>query len=380
MGVSESTGIPLGDANRADVASYPRDSPAHDDRERVHVLRRLLALLGWTALVIATLLGAAAALGPWVVYLAALEVPTPPAGALTRAHLSPTDLALISGAATMLLLAACIAVLAVQVGRAVAHSRRATDVATASVVAVRFQLETLQRHLDTAHLQMELTRDALAASQEHCDHIARLDLFPQLAPDLQLDNENLKLRVLNPGAPSALDVDVWPIGVYTKDDQPLAHFIAQHARPDIQSELLDEWTAGEAGQYGIFDCLTFSVFPGRRQVEMPLRFPVTPSYVYVHLQFRDIVGRNYLYSYGFVRHFGDGYRLGGKDPVEVVESARLDPNQGGGEWIRNYFSASGLPRSSSRQTLEWIDNIARSRLFFGPQAEDADARPVWSDV
>lgn len=380
MGVSEGTSVPLPNADRTDVASAARDTSATRAPENAHVLRRLLALLGWTALVLTALLGLAAALGPWVVYLAAFSLPGPSAGAPQRVHLSSTDLALISGAATMLLLAACTAILAIQVGRAVVHSRRATGVANASATAVRLQLETLQRQLDTAHLQMELTRDALAAGQEHCEHIARLDLFPQLAPDIQIDGGQLRLHVLNAGTPSAVDVDVWPIGVFTQADLPLADFITRHARAGCQSELLDEWTPGEAGQYGVFDSLTFSVFPGRRQVEVPLRFPATPSYVYVHLQFRDIVGRNFLYSYGFVRYDDASYRLGGKDPVEVVESARLDPNQGGGEWIRSYFSTSASPRSSSRQTLEWIGNIARSRLLFANHPEDEDPRPVWSEL
>ena len=380
MGVSDGTSIPLANADRADVASEARYLSATGGPRGVHVFRRLLALLGWTALVLTALVGLAAALGPWVVYLAAFNLPGPSAGAPQGVHLSSTDIALISGAATMLLLAACIAILAIQVGRAVTHSRQGLGVAKASATAVRLQLEALQRQLDTAHVQMELTRDALAASQEHCDHIARLDLFPQLAPDIQIDNGELRLRVLNPGTPSAVDVDVWPIGVYTQEDLPLGDFITHHARSDSQSELLDEWTPGEAGQYAIFDSLTFSVFPGRRQVEVPLWFPVTPSYVYVHLQFRDLVGRNFLYSYGFVRHDDASYRLGGKDPVEVVESARLDPSQGGGEWIRSYFSTSALPRSSSRQTLEWIGNIARSRLLFCPHLEDEEARPVWSEV
>lgn len=380
MSVSEGTSIPLAEADRRDVGKAARDSSATGAPERVHVLRRLLALLGWTALVLTALLGLAAALGPWVVYLAAIKLPRPPGGAPGRVNLSSTDMALISGAATMLLLAACIAILSLQVGRAITHQRRATAVAKANAAAVRLQLETLQRHLDTAHLQMELTRDALAAGQEHRDHTARLDLFPQLAPDIHVDDGELRLRVLNPGAPSAVDLEVWPIGVYANEDPPLADFITDHARSGSQSELLAEWTPGEAGQYGVFDCLTFSVFPGRRQVEVPLRFPVTPSYVYVHLQFRDIVGRNYLYSYGFVRQDDASYRLGGTDPVEVVESARLDPNQGGGEWIRNYFRTSAVPRSSSRQTLEWIGNIARSRFLFCGHLEDEEARPLWSDV
>src|SRR4051794_13028849 len=107
MGVRDGTSIPPTDAGSVELATEDGAS-GNADRSGPRVLRHLLVVLGWTALLLTVVLGLAGAAGPWVAYLGMIELPGPSANALQ--HLSPTDRALISGAAATLLLATFTAV------------------------------------------------------------------------------------------------------------------------------------------------------------------------------------------------------------------------------------------------------------------------------
>jgi hypothetical protein len=314
---------------------------------------------------------------PWLSYAGWVSIPGVRVDDTQHVAVSVTDLASVSAAGATMLLAGFTAVLALYTSRSLQQARQEARIAEDSLEVVKGQGAIFQQQVEAAQAQVAATRDALKASEEQYRQQSMLSLFPQLIPEVLMgDNGEVRLRIVNAGDALAMDVDVWIIGVYSAERLSIEKFMAKYANQDAP-EKLGKWRPNDEDLYGVYERHAYYLFPARRRIEVPMPFPDDVSGLYVHIQLRDVVGRNYYHAYWFFFEKGR-YRLGAVDPREVVQWPRVEPLSRYGA-MQKLFKEGGVHTSDSRATLLWIGRTARSSgILFGSRVvEDAGE---WADV
>ncbi len=107
----------------------------------------------------------------------------------------------------------------------------------------------------------------------------------------------LNFRLENHSSNPAYDVDVWLIGVYNQETIPYKSLVqkkyVKEIKIDFKNSLFPE---EQLKSYGITDRSVHYGFPPKMSCSYRARFYKLPDTVFLVIQFKDALGKNYLYQ------------------------------------------------------------------------------------
>jgi hypothetical protein len=173
----------------------------------------------------------------------------------------------------------------------------ALAVATFGFVVVAW----LQRS-DTRAAAEAATRAALASEasltlqQATYSEQSRLATYPVLACDCTFDSSFAYLRLHNVSAVPALDIDLMVVDFRLDEYDDYEDYVVKFVKQEYVDRFLGH-APDEDGTWGVYDHLCYGDVPPGRSIRAPLDFLGAPESLLVLLQFRDLLGRNYIRSY-----------------------------------------------------------------------------------
>jgi hypothetical protein len=238
------------------------------------------------------------------------------------------------------------------------------------------------------YLTYKLLRESRKANEVNSSALERqfrISTLPHLYCDIKVSDSTV-LQILNVGKNPAVDVDVMTIGVIGEDELGVATLKKDYVSKGFQ-DLAP--TPDEEGLYGISDRVVYSVFPFGKKVEVAKYFPITPSSIWVLLQYRDIFGINYSQLYWFtLSPFSKGktfYVLSSIAPKKLESSERVDliieevADMVAGSRL-GVRGGAGLPEHVKEDFLGlWSHSIGQGALVIAP-FEGPEGRGIWSNV
>lgn len=169
------------------------------------------------------------------------------------------------------------------------------------------------------------TNRALKSSQDEFAQTNLIGVHPFLSLALTRRRNDVYIIVRNSSDLPATDVEVTVIGTYAGEDRSVSDFKQRFVQPKYQTE---EWTPTSEDFYGVADSVIYYLFAPRQQVCAQLAFPDIPDTAYVFLQYRDVVGRNFLRIYWVFRERpqkdAETYRVGSIDPASLIPMPRVE--------------------------------------------------------
>ncbi len=249
----------------------------------------------------------------------------------------------------------------------------ATSVVLAAITAVYVFLT--KRLLDVAV-------ENNAQTQELAQENQRLQLYPQVFCHTEKGADGISLVLQNLGDKAAGDVDVLLVCAFADEDAPYKGLIKMHGLPKYQ-ESLRSVGPGEDGFYGVYFHFVYFSLPPRRQVRVPIDFPVPPDLLHALLQFRDVLGNNYYRFYWmFLGHPRDSrFRIGSIDPSSAKTYARLDFSIDSGP-PPALVTTDGSPLPPETETSDfaaiWAHSVSSG--YFKQAALEVEDAGTWSDA
>lgn len=193
--------------------------------------------------------------------------------------------------------------------------------------------------------QVRLTNEMLRESRntfdlerEVADKQFRVQTIPHLYCGVVRSPQETQLALFNVGSVPAYDVEVLAVGVQDESTMSARTFVQTQLREDMRDVVSLE--ADEEGSYGVYDRLTYSVFPSAKKVIAPLRFSIPPGTCYVLLQYRSMLGENFSQVYWFYEDYESAtgaFRLADVTPDVIAPAARviLDIDSGSGRTLKS---------------------------------------------
>ncbi|MDQ5824299.1 MAG: hypothetical protein M3441_08815 [Chloroflexota bacterium] len=205
----------------------------------------------------------------------------------------------------------------------------------------------------------------------------RLLTLPQLFCELTNDTRNGKtsLIISNVGNVPAFDIDIYALGAYHEDDMDIPTFMLSYAPPKYRKEPLN---ANDEGFYHVRDHIIYYLFPLRKRITVELLMPTVPHFMYILLQYKELLGANYVQVYYF--GMGDGtYRLVKLAPPLPTLSERIDYKYESKQLLLQTENGSSLPAFLEEEfTDSFAHSIPAGFLIAGlPTTED---RGIWQDL
>lgn len=173
---------------------------------------------------------------------------------------------------------------------------------------------------------LEESRRANEVNQESFRRQLQFALLPHVSCTARLgDEEEVLLTVQNPGSMPANDVDILAVASYLESDITPESFIGRYV--EKESDQKKRLFENEDGFFGVYDHIVYFSMPQHKQVTVTLHLPLPTEFLWVLLQFRDVVGTNYHRLFWFfAEHENSGssrFRLGGVDPQAVESHSRV---------------------------------------------------------
>jgi hypothetical protein len=235
--------------------------------------------------------------------------------------------------------------------------------------------EAAARAADAAETAVEVNRSA-AFDQS----IAAV--FPMLFLTLRTSSYGPKVEIANRGQVPAVDVDLRILMVFFEEDVPLAEFAEKYFRDSDRLGLEEAGPVGEDG-WALADHLIYTYIPSQIKVTAECPSPLPPKNIYVLVQSRDVLGRNYarLDWYHLVEG-EDRYRFSGEARHPAVHSPRLgldfkpDPEEGAAEEGK---MPPFLEEEIARD-IEPMSSHVFSVAYLREGAADWEDRGEWEDL
>ncbi len=178
-----------------------------------------------------------------------------------------------------------------------------------------------------AQKQSEQSLTDQANALKETARLNALNFFPAINCKIKDVDPKAQFVIQNPSNIPAFDIDVWVIGIYSEEDLDIPTFFKKYVTQKENKDPADWITPTEEGFYGVYERLTFPIFPQKQQNNSQLQFPQKPGSILAFVQFRDIKGTNYHQVYWFFSESIEDeqriYRLGSISPVVPCESNRM---------------------------------------------------------
>ncbi len=125
----------------------------------------------------------------------------------------------------------------------------------------------------------------------------KANLMPIFFPQISLHGSSLQFKLTNYSLYPAYDVDIWLIGIYDEESVPHKSLLQKKYKKEIKINFENTlFKKDEFDFYGIRDRACYSAFPPKSQCLFSPQFSKMPEQLHLILQFRDAMGKNYLYQ------------------------------------------------------------------------------------
>ena len=225
-----------------------------------------------------------------------------------------------------------------------------------------------------------LTHKILRETRHANSRQFQLTCLPHLFCSARPTPNGAELSVSNAGSMPAIDVEMLVLGIVDQEELPPQEFLRLYVKDrDRPNRRL---TATEDGFYAIYDHPVYPYFPPKRQVKIPISYPVRIQLSVVFLQFRDIIGNNYHRLHWLFQSPGtllsQRYRLGSAMPMGIAPSPRILVSLGEGPTIS---TEDGSPLAQHlRADLLPLFACSISAGFLNEGLRDVEDPGEWSDA
>ena len=236
-------------------------------------------------------------------------------------------------------------------------------------------------------LTWRLVSEARSASKAQSDALLsqmRLKALPHIYPEVRRTQLDLCLSLSNTGHNPAYDVDVWVLGVLFEEDLSMQTFLnrfVKHDRREAARAIDSSSENNPDNNYGIFDRFLYGLFPAHRSVSASLAFPIKPSSLYVLVQYRDVLGTNYLQEYFMIPPGEEArvsYKIANVVPKGISAAPRIDYEPTALPLKLSTEDNSALPEFLNDFVSLWQHSIPVGYTLTGlPDVED---RGQWYDL
>lgn len=168
-----------------------------------------------------------------------------------------------------------------------------------------FSLNTeqlFQRIFENMDLLLVFVSTAYVVFTYYNQIVLKASLMPILFPYISKRGNSLKFEIANYSSNPAYDVDIWLIGAYDKTIVSYKSLIYKKYVKENKINFKDTLFKDpflkekESDFYGIIERVTYYAFPPKTKCSFTPYFYKTPGSVYIVMQFRDTLGKNYLYQ------------------------------------------------------------------------------------
>lgn len=146
-----------------------------------------------------------------------------------------------------------------------------------------------------------LTFRILRANQK----ILKANLMPILSPRVLVKKNSLQFELKNYSSYPAYDIDIWLIGVYYEENVPYKSLLQKKYEKEIKIDFRNSLFEfdDEVRFYGVVDRVIYCTFPPKNKCSFIPQFAKIPESMNLILQYRDAIGKNYLYQTWLFREF-----------------------------------------------------------------------------
>ena len=244
----------------------------------------------------------------------------------------------------------------------------------AFVVVAFLQRQDSSRSADAAQQAASASEASVALQGEMYAEQSRLATYPPVACDFFFDDTQAFVHISNSGTVPALDVDIIALALIHEHEISPADYVRENVKAHYQEQYLGIGTEDE-GFFSVFDRICYSIVPPKRVVTAPLDFLEIPNVMVILIQFRDLLGRNYLHFWNVSRSPDqESSRYIGIMRTEsgITESPRFD-------FIPHITEWPGLPDYVKREFIPVLKHRISSSITV-EESEDIEERGVWSDL